>query len=183
MKLAIFPGSFKPPHKGHYLLVKKLLEDKSIDKIYIIISNKPRYLLPENEKSGSVSDIESEELWKIYFPKELGKTKDRRLYMMVSTMPSPIMMAYAIADRMLKKGDELILVKSSKDENNSRFSSFKNMKKRGIKVDVWSIPKYEALSSTNMRKEIYDKDKKKFMKFLPDKLDNKDKNKIWNAFI
>ena len=40
--IAIFPGSFKPPHIGHFQVVKKLLENKNIIHIYIVISSKYR---------------------------------------------------------------------------------------------------------------------------------------------
>lgn len=178
MKIAILPGSFKPPHYGHYTLLKKMLEDKSIDKIYIIISNKPRYLLSNNKKSGEIDAYESEKIWKLYLSKLLKNNKNnKKVYIMISRLPSPIMMAYAIAKQQLKgKGDELILVKSSKDAENTRFDSFKDFK---VKMDIWELPKFETMSSTNMRKTIYDKNKKTFMKFLPPTLSQKEKDDIW----
>ena len=187
MKTAIIPGSFKPPHYGHYMLVKKLLDDKSIDKIYIIISSKPRYLSGDDEKSNAkakeVTAKESEEIWKIYYGKELNKPTDKkRLTMMISPMSSPIQMAYAIAAGIAKKAgkkDELILVKSSKDDENKRFEMFKNL---GMKAEIWSLPQFETLSSTNMRRIIYEGDKKNFMKFLPPKLSGVEKEKIWKLF-
>ena len=178
MKLAIFPGSFKPPHFGHYTLVKKLLEDKTIDKIYVIISPLSRYLIEDNKESGEINALQSEEIWDIYFSKELD-TKPRRLYIMISRLNSPIQMAYAISSRMLKKGDELILVKSSKNDANTRFDMFKGFEKKGIKIKIWTLPKFETLSSTNMRKTIYNKNKNNFIKFLPVHLSTNIKNKIW----
>ena len=61
-KIIIFPGSFKPPHKGHYQIISKLLGDNSVKYIYIIISKKSR---PLDEKllnlykksSGNVKEI------------------------------------------------------------------------------------------------------------------------------
>ncbi len=38
-----FPGSFKPPHAGHLQMVKHAVK-KKIQEIWILISNKPRYL-------------------------------------------------------------------------------------------------------------------------------------------
>ena len=191
MKTAIIPGSFKPPHYGHYMLVKKLLDDKSIDKIYIIISSKPRYISADDkktkdktkDKTKEITAEESEKIWKIYYGKEFNKpTGKRRLYMMVSPMSSPIQMAYAITAGIAKKAgkkDEVILVKSSKDDGNKRFEMFKNL---GVKTKIWSLPQFETLSSTNMRRTIYEGNKKNFMKFLPPKLSSIEKNKIWKIW-
>ena len=41
-KIAIFPGSFKPPHIGHLSVVKKILDNPKIEHIYIVISSKYR---------------------------------------------------------------------------------------------------------------------------------------------
>jgi nicotinamide mononucleotide adenylyltransferase len=47
MKVAILPGSFKPPHIGHFNMLEQLLHSKiSYDFIYIYISSKPRPLQP-----------------------------------------------------------------------------------------------------------------------------------------
>lgn len=179
MIYAIFPGSFKPPHRGHYLLLKRLIDDKSIDIIYVIISPKPRYLLEDNKKSGEINAEISKKIWDIYL-KYLNTKNNKKIYIMISPLRSPIQMAYAIVKKTLKKGDKLILVKSSKDVDNTRFNQFeKDFEKQGIKISTLSIPEFNALSATNMRKAIYNNNKKEFMKFLPKELDNKYKNNIW----
>lgn len=39
MKLAIVPGSFKPPHKGHWEMVMAYINQHNVDKVIILISN------------------------------------------------------------------------------------------------------------------------------------------------
>ena len=46
MKIALFPGSFKPPHSGHLKVVESIMKKYKPDKLYLIISNKPRLLEP-----------------------------------------------------------------------------------------------------------------------------------------
>ena len=60
-KIAVFPGKFKPPHRGHMDLVKGLV-DKDVDQVYILISP-----LPVKTPAGKVIDRGvSEKIWKIY---------------------------------------------------------------------------------------------------------------------
>ena len=60
--IAIFPGSFKPPHLGHFKVIDKLSKNKNIKRINIIISQKPR---PLNEKYLDLHKKSSEEIKKI----------------------------------------------------------------------------------------------------------------------
>lgn len=55
MTIALYPGAFKPPHKGHFDVVKKLLE--IADKVIILISSKPR--------DGFTTE-ESVKVWDLY---------------------------------------------------------------------------------------------------------------------
>lgn len=176
-KIAIIPGSFKPPHWGHFTLIKELLKDKSIDKIYIIISPKSRNLIKNNKNSGEISAIQSEKIWKIYLDELISSSNRSRIGLMISRLPSPLNMAFAIA-KGLKKGDELILIKSDKNTSNTRFDMFKKLG-NGIKIKEWILKTFKNLNSTNMRKTIYEKNKQEFMKFLPPKLSKKNVDLIW----
>ena len=53
--IALFPGAFKPPHKGHFAVVKKLLENA--DEVVVLISPKTR--------EGITAD-ESVAVWELY---------------------------------------------------------------------------------------------------------------------
>jgi len=53
--IAIFPGAFKPPHKGHFEVVKKLLG--KADQVVVLISPKER---------GGISADESIAVWNVY---------------------------------------------------------------------------------------------------------------------
>jgi nicotinate-nucleotide adenylyltransferase len=47
IKVAIFGGSFDPPHKGHQNIVQRALETLEIDKLIIL----PAYLNPFKQNS------------------------------------------------------------------------------------------------------------------------------------
>jgi hypothetical protein len=62
MRIAIFPGSFKPPHIGHfYMLENLILQKKPYQKILILISSKPRPLSPDLYKIDTlpITDIKN----------------------------------------------------------------------------------------------------------------------------
>ena len=201
-KILLFPGSFKPPHYGHFLVVEKLLKD--FDEIYIIISNKPRPLDKKykNFKNKSIKEMnkilktnfESKEdaikkYEKLIKDKKIGVITGEmskliweiyitylnttKIKLILSKAPSPVMVAMAIYQKNKKK-DNITMIKSDKNINNKRF---KNCNKDCHKLIIGS---FHDLNSTNAREEIYLNKKSKFYKFLPPVLNNSDKNKIWN---
>jgi nicotinate-nucleotide adenylyltransferase len=55
--IAIFGGSFDPPHKGHQLIVEKAIENLQIDKLFVV----PAYLNPF--KTSSLADASTRLSW------------------------------------------------------------------------------------------------------------------------
>jgi len=55
--IAIFGGSFDPPHKGHQLIVEKAIENLQIDKLLVV----PAYLNPF--KTSSLADASTRLSW------------------------------------------------------------------------------------------------------------------------
>ncbi len=62
MNIGIFVGSFKPPHKGHFEMVKNAIIKDKLNKVLIIISKNPRYLkdIIQNPRNYHISNFESE---------------------------------------------------------------------------------------------------------------------------
>lgn len=42
MKIALYPGAFKPPHRGHFFVAKQLVDMPDVNKVMIVISPKER---------------------------------------------------------------------------------------------------------------------------------------------
>jgi hypothetical protein len=176
-KITIYVGSFKPPHKGHLHLVKKMLKMTKDSKdypgtVYIFISKKQRPIC--HHLTGEIS----KEVWKEYI-ETLPKKDQGRVKLILSKLPSPTQTAYGFVSRLAKKGDEFYLVKSAKNSNNQRFASFKSIKRNGIKFHELVLPGYENLNSTDMRKALHDGNKKEFYKYVPSSLSPVRKNKLW----
>jgi len=74
LKIALFPGSFKPPHKGHILAAEKLAEEADI--IYIFIS--APQLSGRSLKSGAtISADQAIQCWNAMIDKSPLKNKAR----------------------------------------------------------------------------------------------------------
>jgi len=162
MKIAFFPGSFKPPHIGHFTLVKKILPQ--IDLLYLLISSKPR---------DGITAEQSKKIWDIYLSKnDLNKIK------ILITPKSPIFEVFSILRRdKLTPKDTIYLIKSSKNKNNKRFDMFKKLK---LNIIEKNLPPFKTISSTNMRQAILNKDFITFQKFLPTHLSKNAKINIYN---
>ena len=162
MKIAIFPGSFKPPHIGHFSLVKEILPQ--INRLYLIISGKPR---------EGITAEQSKKIWNIYLSKnDLKKIK------IIITVKSPILEVFNILrEEKLTPKDTIYLIKSSKNVNNKRFEMFKRLK---LNIIEKTLPKFKTISSTNMRKAILQNDFPTFQKFLPTHLSKTTKRNIYN---
>lgn len=75
MRIAIFPGSFKPPHIGHYYMLENLiLQKKPYQKILILISSKPRPLSPDLYKIEDLPISNIKQLLYTYDPSIFSKT-------------------------------------------------------------------------------------------------------------
>ena len=165
MKVAFFPGSFKPPHIGHYTLIKELLP--KVDRLYILISNKPR---------DGILAKESKKIWEIYL-----NSNNRKKIQIVITNKSPILEVFKILrEERWTSEDTIYLIKSSKNSKNKRFDLFKRLK-LNIKEKV--LPKFKTISSTNMRQALLNKDFRTFQKFLPLHLTKKKEETIYKMLL
>lgn len=179
--ISILTGSFKPPHRGHFYLLKTMLDktkkprkgDIGPGYVYIFISNKPRD--PCQKITGEIS----KEIWESYI--SLLPIKDQvRVKLILSKMPSPVLTAYGFAKRIASPGDTFYLVKSAKNAQNTRYSSFKNLGDQRIQFKEMVLPGFADLHSTDMRKAIAKGDKRKFYFYLPNKMKPLEKKKLWD---
>jgi len=111
-KVALFPGSFKPPHRGHLSVVKKLCED--YDKVIVFVSN-PR--TPKKIRMGLEAE-DSVKLFNLYI-KDAGLS--HKASAQVSSFPSSTVSALAYAENaILETRTKFFIATSTKDQN--RFS-------------------------------------------------------------
>ena len=173
-RIALFPGKFKPPHRGHFDYVNKIAKRPDVDEVIVLISPVD---YPE------VSNEQSLRIWEEYLengePNITAKIADYR---------SPVQAVYEfVADpKSAIDGDTVLLVKSSKDVGDTRFDRAQSYAERhnpGVNVeDIVEDPVQSSdglvYSARDMRKAIATGDKETFLSYAPPSVDGE---ALWNS--
>jgi phosphopantetheine adenylyltransferase len=173
-RIALFPGKFKPPHRGHFDYVNKIAKRPDVDEVVVLISPVD---YPE------VSNAQALKIWDEYL--ENGESN---ITAKIADYRSPVQAVYEfVADpATAKDGDTILLVKSSKDVGDTRFDRAQSYAERhnpGVNVeDIVEDPVQSragvVYSARDMRKAIADGDKETFVSYIPP---NADADAIWAA--
>ena len=176
--ILLFPGAFKPFHDGHFLLLRRYVEELSPEKVYIVISNK--------ERSGITAEQSKEVIEEIF----AGVWKDIEVNVEISDKPSPINYCYGIIGND-EDSNEYVMINSSKD-NDKRIEQFYELFKKGGKYyhsksyasnpEVETEPLYywnrkddfadSPISSAIVRNDIIEDDWKNFKKAYENIIDD-----------
>ena len=140
--IALFPGAFKPPHRGHFEVVKKLLQNA--DQVVVLISPKTR--------EGVTAD-ESVAVWELYKTLLDGSVEIR------VALENPVRETY---DLVKKNPDTNFIVAFGKDD----VSRFKRMDYPNAKVfDAGTV---DAVNATGLRNAIQSNNADAIAQFIPD---------------
>jgi len=150
--VALYPGAFKPPHKGHFEIVQRL--SKVADEVLIIISAIAR---------EGVTAEQSLSAWKTYLPL-LPKAK-----LVISDKPSPVSYVYNI----IKENPTTNFIVAFGKGEEARFNALLD-KTKYPNVKVYDAGNIEDLSATNFRNALKLKDQVAINKFLPQGIDIND---------
>ena len=144
MKIAIYPGAFKPPHKGHFQVVKLLVDRDDISEVVIAVSSKER---------GGISLDQSLKIWELYINILGPKVK------VYPTPGSPV--AYTLTTIKNNPDQEFVVVFGK--EESSRFASLSDKPN----VEIFDAGNFENISATDFRDAIQARNVKQIAKFLP----------------
>ena len=158
--VAILPGGFKPPHRGHLSGLKYLLEEA--DKGVIFIGKK--------ERDGfGVTPEQSKKIWEIY-----KKYIDKPVEVYISDR-TPVASTYDYANT--HKETNIIVGAGPGDE--TRFNYFKQNIENYPLVKIINIPPmHDRISASQIRSMLTQKDPNVFNYFLPEDIAQSDKNAI-----
>lgn len=158
--VALYPGGYKPPTKGHYHSFEYLLQDA--DKGIIFIG--------KNERDG-ITPEESKQIWEIY-----AKYMKKPINVIISDV-TPVKSVYDYADN--NKNINIIVGAGDKDEDIKRYSYFENNIETYPLVRVVKIPlQAEGISGTKTRELISQDIDKAINYFVPEIVSDEDKASI-----
>lgn len=156
--VAIFPGGFKPPTRGHFEALEQLLH--SANKGVIFIGKSPR---------DGIDQEMAYQIWNIYAP-YLSKP--------VEIYKSPVTPLNSTYDYALTNPNTNIIVGAG-PEDSSRYNSFRKNPEKYPNVQILDIPlSGEGVRGTQTREKIMSKDPTSLDFFVPDIINQTDKERI-----
>ena len=166
--IALFPGGFKPPHKGHLEAAVYLSNLREIDQVYVLISPKPRAEHGFDSRVEVTAEM-SKELWDLYIAANQSKIGSP-IVAVIGTGVSPVSDAYEFMMKM-DPGQTVTFAKGSKDKEDKRFDraqAWSDKKGLGLNVNLVNTPTFGGgVSGSMMRKMIAAEDWKSFAANIP----------------
>lgn len=184
--VAVIPGAFKPPHAGHFNLIKHMLDKKMadgsdvIDEVIILISPKKRVgHSPDNRIV--VTPQMSKIMWDLY------TEGIPNLEVKISSYPSPVRATFAFMAEYLSEGDTLWVAQGEKDKGDTRIQKlqdYSDAKGLGVDVEVEVTELYaKGVSGAQMRHYLAEGDEDSFKGFLPDHLTMEERDDCYDMIM
>lgn len=186
--IALFPGSFKPPHKGHFSVIQKMAEIPNVSKVSVLISN------PKVAIRSSLSAEQAAEIFNIY---SKAANFQSEVEFIVSPVPSPVGAVYDyIQKEPFEPNTKIVLFTSSKDAD--RFTdeklaiyAAKNPSSPQVVSQIMDATKNEEgedVGATAMRnimssEESAEQKASKLVRFMPSNLSDKDKEQVLSILL
>ena len=174
--IAVIPGKFKPPHRGHLDMIKHYAN--ITDHVVVLVS--PLDASEAKEfKSGGQADVTTQQsvsIWKIYVE---AAGLSGKVSIDIPKMRSPVRAAYEFTgpDGPLEAGACVILGASTKGGDQSRFArNVQSYAKEGVNVldpMKFAFDPKEGISATDFRKALHDNDLERIKYFLPQEASNR----------
>ena len=159
-KISLYPGAFKPPHKGHVATALKAIDDQT-DKVIILMSTKER---------DGVSVEQAQQVWDLYKQNipELEKVE-------IIQTPVPVKAVYDYAKDNPAHDIRAVFGKGEQE----RFQSLLD-KEKYPHVEVFDAGMEGTYSATDLRKAIRDNDLETISEFIPDGINVDDFKSIFD---
>lgn len=165
-RIGVFPGKFKPPHAGHFLGAKEMIDSYEADKVIIIISKKA----VKRETEGGLFIVypeTSEMIWNKYIDENGYKGK---IIATVSSYPSPIADTYEML-KEFPEGTTVLVSKGEKDSEDPRFARMQQfITKNNLSINLEQVDgsmSDTGASGTKLGEAIANRDFDTFKNMIP----------------
>ena len=161
--IALVPGSFKPPHKGHYAMIEHFAN--IADEVIVIISD------PTNPKSirrtpagKQITAREAYEILEIYTRKDAPKVK-------LITNDQPVKWVYDYVADDTVAGQNILLGVSGKGDDVGRYANAQKYAPEGVNVEASVFTDSDLnISATDFRKIIDQPSIENITSYIPNHL-------------
>jgi cytidyltransferase-like protein len=147
--IGLYPGKFKPPHKGHFYVVENAA--KICDEVHIIISN--------NIHEG-YDDYSSKKVWETY-----KKHLPNNVKIKIAKASSPVTEVY----NEIKNRENNYLVIYGKEEE-GRFKAIRENREKYWNADIVDAGNKDNLSSTQLRECIRNRNIEGIKQLIPEQI-------------
>ena len=170
-RIALLPGGFKPPHAGHYNMAIWLAQNTDAKNVIVKIGAK--------ERDGITREI-SLQLWDLYLNNDPDPIS-KKITVVASNSNSPVQDVYDFVENEAPEESTIYLGMGEKDINDARFKNIPRFAEpRGIKFETTLVPPQAGgVSGTKMREFIKNGNKELFQKFIPNFLEDEQKDRAW----
>jgi len=168
--IALIPGSFKPPHKGHYAMIKHFSD--IAERVIVVISD------PKSEKSirrtpagKKLDGQQARSIFDIY-TKTLPNVE-----LIVS--PQPVKWVYDFVKDDTTPGERILLGVSGKGEDAKRYVGAQKYAPEGVTVEPSVFNDSDLnISASDFRNVIDEPTLATINQYIPDHLNDKDKEYV-----
>jgi len=177
--VALVPGSFKPPHKGHFEMFKHYA-DKA-DRVIVVISD------PQNPKSRRTTpegkyipaDV-AKEIFELYAENENVRN------ITFLTDPAPVTFVYDYFAERTQPGDKVILGVGGKGADAARYNNAAKYAPEGVELDIdvfAPVGGDSPISASDIRNKLDALTVEDLLPYIPDSLQNNEHvvNTVYNA--
>jgi len=151
--VALVPGAFKPPHKGHADMVRAYATGDGVpkaDRTIILISNPEGALRSLPHDSSEVNAEHSRQIWETVFS-DVTSLPGVEIEIASSDMRSPVSIAYEYISETtpldIRAGDNVILGASRKDRDYERWRGASEYRKKKQGLNVLAGEEYAVSAS------------------------------------
>lgn len=164
--ISLFPGKFKPPHSGHFLGAKEMVDEYGADMVFIIISSK-EVVRNSGGSKIKITAQTSKKIWEKYIDENGYKGK---IIPIISTKPTPIADTFDMLST-LDAGDTVLFSRGEKDAGDRRFKTINSyVERNNLQLNIKQVPgsmSSTGASGTTLGNAIAAGDVSTFKKMVP----------------